>query len=289
MLYESYSNLCMLHVPHEMAELAFNSSHRYSTNDLSRTIKDEYNYLLSAIRHNPRTYDNKSCAAMIPSTSSWTYIDCTRQFVDVAFLCQYMPDSSVRPLKGWCVDTSRDSYCKNGWVWGYEVCMKLQYIAKKHITKEEMYSACRKIGGITQHGRIETIDNFFNLVMSYLGLSYAIFLRNNNTVNLYASAQSISSTYRATIMSEMTIPLIFEEEKQVAILCFKQPLPIKESCEDGYMPCNNGECMPETYFCDSKLHCSDGSDEYNCTNYCSHKTNSNLYFQCKNSLCIPIS
>ena len=150
----------MLHVPHERAELVFNASHRYSTNDFSQTIKDEYNYLLSTIRHNPRTYNNKSCAAVVPSTMSWAYINCTRQFVNVTFLCQYMPDSAQRPLKHWCLDTSRNSYCKNGWVWGYGTCMKLQHIVVRNITKEEIYSACNKIGGKTEHRRIDTIYNY---------------------------------------------------------------------------------------------------------------------------------
>ena len=124
----------MLHVPHKLAELAFNASHRYSSNQSSLAIAEEYNYLLSAIRKNQNEDKNKSCLAAIPSTSSWTYIDCTREFMNVTFLCQYNSNSRQIFYEELCPDSNHDYYCDSGWIFGYHTCLKLQPITKKYIT-----------------------------------------------------------------------------------------------------------------------------------------------------------
>ena len=117
----------MRHVPHKMAELAFNISHRYSDN-LSKAQIEEYRYFLSFLHQNKTTHndmnDSKLCTALIPSTMSWININCTRQLVDVTFLCQYTSDSAYAQFADEiCEDINNDYYCETGWVWGYKTVL----------------------------------------------------------------------------------------------------------------------------------------------------------------------
>ena len=282
------SSFNMLHVPHKMAELAFNISHRYLTNNLSNARTEEKEYLLSLLRQNRTNHDirnnNKLCTALIPSTTSWTNIDCTRQFVNVTFLCQYTTESAIEPDIEDCQDISQDInhdfYCESGWGWGFKTCLKLMHMTTKYVTKDLLQSTCREIGANSTHENINQVDLFVQQVLSYHGFSFIIVLRKNEKVDLCISASSISETIGTYVSSTLDLPFNMETSQQVGVVCFKEPLPIRYSCEDGYKPCNNGECIVETYFCDSKPQCRDGSDELNCTNYFPSYKKGSLHFKC---------
>ena len=42
------------------------------------------------------------------------------------------------------------------------------------------------------------------------------------------------------------------------------------ACPRGSKHCSNGQCVNEAYFCDGQHDCSDGSDEINCVEACTH-------------------
>ncbi|CAL1527038.1 unnamed protein product [Lymnaea stagnalis] len=54
------------------------------------------------------------------------------------------------------------------------------------------------------------------------------------------------------------------------------------SCEDYQFRCNNGECIPQIFYCDSGRDCTDGSDEVNCPAGCT----SEHEFECLNGRCV---
>ena len=39
-------------------------------------------------------------------------------------------------------------------------------------------------------------------------------------------------------------------------------------CDEGYLTCDNLECIEESWFCDGDQDCGDGSDEQNCAGTC---------------------
>ena len=79
-----------LHVPHKMAELALNKSHRYSYEYINKNKDSEYHYLLSTIRPNLTEANGTGlCLAALPSTGTWTFIDCQKKFIIVMFLCEH--------------------------------------------------------------------------------------------------------------------------------------------------------------------------------------------------------
>ena len=172
----------MDHVPHKMAELALNSSHRYSPYRMSSAILNEYHYLLSAIRQNHRDSINKSCMAVIPSTLSWTYINCQRQFIDATFLCQYTPESTWVHIEDLCPDINQDYYCKTGWLWGFRNCLRIQLIATKYISRKVLHKACSKVKGAVVQGYSYLAYTFISHVLSYLGLNYVALLKNDETI-----------------------------------------------------------------------------------------------------------
>ena len=279
------------HVPHKMAELALNVSHRYSSDHISKAKHKEYRYLLSLLRksgvHRNKRNNTKLCTAMIPATNSWTDIECTRQFINATFLCKYTPrPGEKQDTDEDCRDSNHDYYCENGWVWGYKTCLKLVHLEKKYVTKDTLQSACKQIGANSMHDNINQVNVFMKQVLSYQGFSFIIVLREHEKVRLYISANSISEVTGFQMSSTIDIPFNIKTSQEVGVVCFKVPLPIQHSCQDGYKPCSNGECIVETYFCDLKQHCTDGSDEFNCTNNC---MDGSLHFTCQDGSCIPIS
>ena len=88
---------------------------------------------------------------------------------------------------------------------------------------------------------------------------------------------------------EAKLPIILNKYQKIGVVCIKEPIHIKQSCEQGYKPCNNSECILEIYFCDQKPHCTDESDEVHCENYCSDPQYKDLYFQCLDGSCISVS
>ena len=278
-----------------MAELALNISHRYSSDHTSKTRQREYRYILSLLRKNRTHHHNnknstKFCTALIPSTNSWTEIECTKEFVNATFICKYLSDSGQEQHTDKdCRDTNHDYYCENGWVWFEKTCLKLVHVTKKYVTKDILLSACRQIGANSINDNINQVNDFIVRVFSYPGFSFILLLREHGKVRVYISASSISESMSLIMSSTLDKPFNIEAGQEVGVVCFKEPLPIEPSCEDGYKPCSSGECIVETYFCDSKPHCRDGSDEFNCTGDCMNLKNGSLYFSCRDGSCIPIS
>ncbi|XP_071520575.1 LOW QUALITY PROTEIN: MAM and LDL-receptor class A domain-containing protein 1-like [Panulirus ornatus] len=47
------------------------------------------------------------------------------------------------------------------------------------------------------------------------------------------------------------------------------PPPVNGTCDPNELPCKSGQCIPEAFFCDCFVDCSDGSDEMSCSTTCS--------------------
>ncbi|XP_043921445.1 MAM and LDL-receptor class A domain-containing protein 1 [Protopterus annectens] len=50
--------------------------------------------------------------------------------------------------------------------------------------------------------------------------------------------------------------------------------PAVPQCTSGFLPCQNGECIPESMFCNFVQNCPDGEDEILCPSYCDFETDS---------------
>lgn len=76
-----------------------------------------------------------------------------------------------------------------------------------------------------------------------------------------------------------------------------EPLKLEAACEYGYLPCDNGDCIPRIGWCNDQVECADASDEAYCfplhplatisdvkMNPCSKR-----HFTCDDGMCIPLS
>ena len=284
-----------MHITHNMAELALNKSHRYSFENPSNIYLEEHKYLLSRMVQEGNTNFSSMCLAVIPSTGTWVDIDCHRTFINVTFLCDHSISSHFTCVKE-CDKDSGDFYCDKGWFWSYEVCLSLAYIKKAYIEKHDLDFACETVGGrsatekyLIENFSPEIIIEFAAQSLSYHDSNYLIKLHEGSKVDIYTHATSISHISSLFHKSRFDLPVTVEKGLEVGVICTKEPMPIRHSCEDGLKPCDNGECILETYFCDSIPQCKDSSDEMNCTDFCSDPNLQSLYFRCQDNSCIPIS
>ena len=84
------------------------------------------------------------------------------------------------------------------------------------------------------------------------------------------------------------IPFDVPSGVSLRLFCQQDPRSVAEECKPGFGACENGECIPDVYFCDGHYHCLDASDEFNCSNPCEDTVIQSLYFTCSSNTCIAI-
>ena len=65
--------------------------------------------------------------------------------------------------------------------------------------------------------------------------------------------------------------------------CSGDKCELEPPCASDEFLCNNGQCIPNHWYCDGHHDCIDESDEMNCAQIC----NDELEYKCSNGLCIP--
>ena len=145
----------LIHIQHEMAEFGLNASHRYSSKKSQTKRNEEYQYILSSLRNNTIDYSkNRSCLAAIPSTGSWTYIDCQKIFSNVTYICKYSSFAKeAQFIKDTCDETNGEYYCEKGWILGHRHCLQIVYVKAKEINKGLILSTCDKISSFGIAGK----------------------------------------------------------------------------------------------------------------------------------------
>ena len=75
----------------------------------------------------------------------------------------------------------------------------------------------------------------------------------------------VSNTWKFMSLSRKSQGILYGQEYGHAVL---MSFVLAGSCESNEFTCDNGECIPETWWCDLDVDCDDGSDESNRTACC---------------------
>ena len=264
-------------------------------------------YLLDILRQNISSKKNYSeqCIAVIPSTETWIFIECSKILHNISFLCEYTSqDKSISRLD---VEQtySKTQYCNHGWHLMIDKCVKVIGIETNYssnysfITNVDwLNAACLQIGGkmfdIESHlDRSLRQFVYYTAIFFKQGFHCVAMSRNKTDVDL----QFLSNVGHredlfmtgAFYLPELKMPYILDYNIQLSVLCHQEVKTVNDTCMQGYVACRNGECIPEVYFCDGFNHCSDASDESNCSYPCTDPSLQSLYFKCHSTMCIPIS
>lgn len=60
-----------------------------------------------------------------------------------------------------------------------------------------------------------------------------------------------------------------------------RPLLQDANCQENYLGCGDGKCLPEEHFCDGSVDCLDGSDE----GYCDLNSDVHAAISCNRKAC----
>ena len=275
------------HESGHLNELCLNISHRYFNMSGERYL--EYLHIFQHLKRNANSWEKEKCLFVIPSTQTWVFMDCHKVFENVTFLCEYPADSPEILTS----DEIPVEYCNKGWIFYGKYCYILQSLSiysNRNISVIQIENLCDKIG--SKIASVKSLNMDLSDILKRLfemenHQTFAFLKFQSEVIRIPMSEFSFSRNVKIeTIYLEVQFPYQLPNKKQAYVICSQDPIKIPENCMNGFLPCENGECIPETYFCDSHPQCDDQSDEINCTDSCS---TAYLHFQCGQGKCIALS
>ena len=297
-----------------MRELAFNVSEKLLKSN-SKTFS-QYHYLLNTIREqntdgmlagdNSNESDwihnvsSDKCLAVVPSTETWVFIDCSKSMNNITFLCQYSNESEKRTLPEYVPFQTykTTAHCTPGWNPFGEECLKIKSVRLNVVRDiDELESACKDINGyLFTYSHI--ISEYFILYIQSIlkeGFHLVVLKSQKQKELIVWDISTANVEYDKIRLLSVTLPLHIPIGVSLKVICSQNVKIVHGTCMEGFSVCNNEECIPQTYLCDGVYHCSNGEDETNCDfNPCDdtyeNPLSEKLYFKCDgNDTCIAIS
>ena len=173
--------------------------------------------------------------------------------------------------------------------------MGLSNYSDNYISVPQIENTCNNIGSKVARVRTNYVGHLSLKFSYFLGLlfqlenqqTYAFFRHEKDFLKVPMYELSFRrNDFFHTMKLKAKFPYQSPNKEKVYVVCSQVPIKIADKCMDGFRPCLYGECIPETYFCDSYPQCHDHSDEINCTDSC---PTSNLHYQCGMGKCIALS
>ena len=151
---ESNLNFHRFHKHSRMKELSLNTTKEQHS-------VSQFNFLLDATRKNKIDSDTNQtqCLALLPSTETWIWVDCSKEFQNVTYLCEY-----TEFLENVTGTTSAEydkqnktpaipAYCNENWLHihnpeGGTFCIRIARVKRNKIESlDELNKTCWEIGG----------------------------------------------------------------------------------------------------------------------------------------------